>query len=154
MIPPCRFHDRNLLTQKGLYRITSSNPMWHRTCNIQVSHVHFGHFDSRKHRLLAATRHFLAAGIEKSMGWGEVWEAVISSPNTRKEKSMPLFEYRCRKCGHVTEFLESPDNDSKHQCEQCGSRNTEKVFSAFAVKGSTSSRSSGASCPSGTCPLS
>jgi len=66
---------------------------------------------------------------------------------------MPIFEYRCSKCGHVTAFLENPHARSPHACEKCASKDTEKVFSTFAAKSGTSS-SSGSSCPTGTCPLS
>jgi len=66
---------------------------------------------------------------------------------------MPIFEYRCRKCGHVTAFLEKPDNRKPHACEECRSKATEKIFSTFAAK-SGSSSSSTSSCPTGTCPLS
>ena len=66
---------------------------------------------------------------------------------------MPIFEYRCKKCNHVTTFLEKAGTEGPHVCEQCGSKNTEKLFSTFAVEmGSSSSSSS--SCPTGTCPLS
>ncbi len=66
---------------------------------------------------------------------------------------MPIFEYQCKKCGHVTEFLEQAGSRKAHACEKCGSAKTEKVFSTFAAKsGGLSSSSS--SCPTGTCPLS
>ena len=66
---------------------------------------------------------------------------------------MPIFEYECSKCGHVTSFLEKPNARRPHTCEKCGSNDTEKVFSTFAAKSGTSSCSS-SSCPTGTCPLS
>lgn len=65
---------------------------------------------------------------------------------------MPIFEYRCSKCGHVTAFLEKANARGGHACENCGSKKTEKIFSTFAAKTGTSS--SDASCPTGTCPLS
>ena len=66
---------------------------------------------------------------------------------------MPLFEYRCRKCGHVTTFLEKAGRRASHACEKCGSRETEKILSTFAARAAKTS--SGAdSCPTGTCPLS
>ena len=65
---------------------------------------------------------------------------------------MPIFEYRCMKCGHVTAFLENPKARQRHKCEKCDSEDTEKVFSTFVAKSGTSS--SGSSCPTGTCPLS
>ena len=67
---------------------------------------------------------------------------------------MPLFEYRCEECGHVTEFLEKAGAKAGHECEECGSRKTDRVLSAFAVREGGSSGSTGASCPTGTCPLS
>jgi len=66
---------------------------------------------------------------------------------------MPIFEYKCKKCGHVTSFLEKANNRRAHACEKCGSQGIEKLFSTFAAK-SGSSYSSGSSCPTGTCPLS
>jgi putative FmdB family regulatory protein len=67
---------------------------------------------------------------------------------------MPLFEYRCKKCGYVNEFLESAASRKAHRCEKCDSTRLERIFSAFSVgsgEGSGSSQSS--SCPTGTCPL-
>ena len=67
---------------------------------------------------------------------------------------MPLFEYRCTKCGHVTEFLEKPGSKAKHTCEACDSQDMEKALSTFSARVSGSSSSAGgASCPTGTCPL-
>jgi putative FmdB family regulatory protein len=63
---------------------------------------------------------------------------------------MPMFEYKCRECGHVTAFLEKTHARGSHTCEECGSMDTEKVFSAFATK---SEKTSSSSCPTGTCPL-
>ncbi|HEQ60445.1 MAG TPA: zinc ribbon domain-containing protein [Firmicutes bacterium] len=66
---------------------------------------------------------------------------------------MPIFEYQCKECGHVTSFLEKAGSRKTHPCEQCGSRKTEKIISTFAARvGGSSSESS--SCPTGTCPLS
>ena len=68
---------------------------------------------------------------------------------------MPLFDYRCEKCGHVTEFLESPVGKKVHHCEQCGSTRMKKMLSAFSVGGeSRSSSAADSSCPTGTCSLS
>jgi len=66
---------------------------------------------------------------------------------------MPIFEYRCRKCGHVTAFLEKPGARKAHACEKCGSRATKKILSTFAAKTGRAS-SAASSCPTGTCPLS
>jgi len=65
---------------------------------------------------------------------------------------MPLYEYRCRKCGRVMEVLEQAGAKQKHVCTKCGSRQMEKMISTFGVGSATGS--SGSSCPTGTCPLS
>lgn len=66
---------------------------------------------------------------------------------------MPLFEYQCKKCGHVTTFLEKANSRQPHACERCGSQDTGKLFSTFAAK-VVSSSAGAPSCPTGTCPLS
>jgi putative FmdB family regulatory protein len=66
---------------------------------------------------------------------------------------MPIFEYRCNECGHVTPFLEKAARRGRHACERCGSKQTEKVFSTFSTK-SGGAASGDSSCPTGTCPLS
>ena len=66
---------------------------------------------------------------------------------------MPIYEYRCKKCGHVSAFLEKPNSSKAHACKGCGSKATEKVFSTFAAQSGGSS-SAASSCPTGTCPLS
>ena len=68
---------------------------------------------------------------------------------------MPIFEYKCKKCGHITEFLEKSGSHHKHICEKCKSRDLQKLLSSFAAGHSSSSASqSNGSCPTGTCNLS
>jgi putative FmdB family regulatory protein len=62
---------------------------------------------------------------------------------------MPIFEYKCNKCGHKTEFLEKSSGKNKHICEKCGSSDMQKLLSSFSV-GQSSQGSD--SCPTGTCP--
>ncbi len=64
---------------------------------------------------------------------------------------MPIFEYKCNKCEHKTEFLEKSNSKGKHVCEKCGSSDMQKLFSGFSVGQSNQANSS---CPTGTCPLS
>jgi putative FmdB family regulatory protein len=46
---------------------------------------------------------------------------------------MPIFDYRCRQCGAVSEaFLRSQDAGSA-KCPNCGSESLEKLPSAFGV---------------------
>ena len=65
---------------------------------------------------------------------------------------MPIFEYRCKECSHVTAFLEKASSGRAHPCEKCGSKRTEKILSTFAAQ-SGAGASDGASCPTGTCSL-
>jgi len=68
---------------------------------------------------------------------------------------MPIFEYKCNKCGSRMEFLEKRKTKSKHVCEKCGSDKMQKLFSGFSVGAGTKSGSgTGDSCPTGTCGLS
>ena len=65
---------------------------------------------------------------------------------------MPIFEYRCSECGHVTEFLEKAGAAGSHPCEQCGSRKTEKVFSTFSAQASSARPPQCESCACDCCP--
>jgi len=67
---------------------------------------------------------------------------------------MPMFEYKCEKCGHTTEFLEKSSDRGKHHCEKCGSPGVHKLFSGFSVGQRGQSGQSGGSCSTGTCPFS
>jgi len=50
------------------------------------------------------------------------------------EKTMPLFEYVCSKCGAVTELLvRRPSDEDSAACQQCGSKKVAKKLSAHAV---------------------
>ncbi|HEU5334509.1 MAG TPA: zinc ribbon domain-containing protein [Terriglobales bacterium] len=49
---------------------------------------------------------------------------------------MPLYEYRCRKCGKTFEVLRRmQDADNDLQCPKCRSRKVERQFSTFASGG-------------------
>jgi putative FmdB family regulatory protein len=66
---------------------------------------------------------------------------------------MPIFEYRCKQCEHVTSFLEKAGSTKSHVCEKCGSKATEKLLSTFAAKTKPTSDLGNLSCPTGTCPV-
>ena len=72
---------------------------------------------------------------------------------------MPIFEYKCRQCGHVTSFLEKAGAKGSHKCQKCGSAKTDKAFSTFAaqagsIKEAPATCAHAGSCSSGSCPLS
>ena len=76
---------------------------------------------------------------------------------------MPLFEYRCQKCGNVFEELVTGDRDRNIPCSSCGNEKTEKLMSAIGgismgktgdlnCGGACSHASSCASSGGGCCP--
>lgn len=60
---------------------------------------------------------------------------------------MPIYEYRCKQCGHCFEILVSSSRAAA-SCPQCGSRKTERLISTFAAHGAASP----SPCDSGACP--
>ena len=58
---------------------------------------------------------------------------------------MPIYDFKCKKCGKVSEvFVRSADSQDV-SCPDCGSSNLERLFSSsYLVK--TGSPSSGATC--------
>lgn len=51
------------------------------------------------------------------------------------EDKMPIFEYRCRKCGERFEELETiADRDKPHRCPTCGAMGAERQMSVFAAR--------------------
>ena len=72
---------------------------------------------------------------------------------------MPIYTYKCKKCGEVFEFLhKSLSANEKVVCEKCGAKDVEKMLSSFSVgSGGSSSLGSAPSCPTccpgGSCSL-
>ena len=76
---------------------------------------------------------------------------------------MPIFEFKCDKCGHVMEILQKSRRDKPPVCEKCGGSAVSKLLSGFAV-GKTAAGPAcdscfdapacGGACPGGTCPMS
>jgi len=59
---------------------------------------------------------------------------------------MPMFEFKCKECGHEFEDLVLSAKSYKVTCPECSSSNVEKKLSSFAA----GSSSAGGSCaPSG-----
>jgi len=47
---------------------------------------------------------------------------------------MPMFEYKCNKCGKKFEFLQLSGRDEKVVCPECNSGNIEKQLTVFRAK--------------------
>ncbi|MCK4325964.1 zinc ribbon domain-containing protein [bacterium] len=68
---------------------------------------------------------------------------------------MPIYTYECKDCGEKFDFLVGVvASKEEPKCKKCGSKNIERTLASFSVRvsGSSSSTSSGPSCPTGTCP--
>ncbi|WP_432799843.1 FmdB family zinc ribbon protein [Poriferisphaera sp. WC338] len=65
---------------------------------------------------------------------------------------MPVYEYECAKCEEVTEVIRRmADADEPIACEHCDSKKTSRKHSVFSACDSTSTSSSSASMPGGSC---
>jgi putative FmdB family regulatory protein len=61
---------------------------------------------------------------------------------------MPIYEYKCRKCGHKFELLQRMGATNEGvRCPECGALEPMKQFSVFMSSGTSSSE-----CESGVCP--
>jgi len=45
---------------------------------------------------------------------------------------MPIYEFKCRKCGNVFEYLHFKSDDNYAPCPSCGGDKTEKLLSTFS----------------------
>lgn len=68
---------------------------------------------------------------------------------------MPLYEYECGDCGERFEALVSASTkDEARACPECGSEETTRVPSTFAVGAASNSQPECTTCcPGGTCGL-
>ena len=51
---------------------------------------------------------------------------------------MPIYEYRCKKCGKTFEYMQRMSDAPKKKCEACGASALERLISntSFQLKGS------------------
>jgi putative FmdB family regulatory protein len=65
---------------------------------------------------------------------------------------MPIFEFRCAKCGHRFETITSSSEDgSGLKCPICGAEGLEKLLSVFSSSGlGTGASGGGGGCSSGS----
>jgi putative FmdB family regulatory protein len=48
---------------------------------------------------------------------------------------MPIYDYKCRQCGEVSEVFLRTQEAKVGQCPNCGSESLERLVSAFSVLG-------------------
>lgn len=70
---------------------------------------------------------------------------------------MPIFQYKCKQCDQVSDYIEKVGVTTPHGCKHCGSTDTEKILSTFATPtpslGTRSSGCNNGGCTNGQCPL-
>jgi len=59
---------------------------------------------------------------------------------------MPIYEYRCKACGSVSEYLVGVGGGEPVQCKTCGSEEMNRILSAASVSVGSSNRMSGHTC--------
>lgn len=63
---------------------------------------------------------------------------------------MPIYEYKCTKCGYVFEAFQRMGADgSELNCPVCNAAKPKKLFSSFASSGGGSDSRSNGSCTTG-----
>ena len=63
---------------------------------------------------------------------------------------MPLYTYRCKKCGHEVEVLVIGSRGEPEKCEKCASKKLERRFGKFSCGGDSSGKPAGSSSCSAT----
>ncbi len=63
------------------------------------------------------------------------------------EEKVPIYEYRCRKCGEIFEKIQKlNEGEESLTCPYCGGKKPEKILSSFSsLKGSESASACGSS---------
>ena len=59
---------------------------------------------------------------------------------------MPIFEYRCNKCGATSEFLTDFGKDEGISCKTCGNDELERIPSVVSFLGNDTQRERGHTC--------
>jgi len=59
---------------------------------------------------------------------------------------MPIYEYKCKECGNISEFIVGMGKDAVIKCNECGSFEMEKVMSVASFQGVETARTPGRTC--------
>ena len=64
---------------------------------------------------------------------------------------MPLYEYKCQRCGYRFEKLVFGNEEIK--CPKCKSKDVKKLLSTFSIGGNKGPGNKSGGCSQGTCPI-
>jgi len=65
---------------------------------------------------------------------------------------MPIYEFKCKNCGNIFEYLCLKSNDKDHaHCPLCGRKETDVLFSVFSSINSSNTRRGGNRALSSSC---
>jgi putative FmdB family regulatory protein len=65
---------------------------------------------------------------------------------------MPIYEFRCKKCGNIFEYLCIKSSDKEQaSCPLCGHNETDLLLSAFSSMSSNTSQGGGARSSASSC---
>lgn len=64
---------------------------------------------------------------------------------------MPLFTYKCKKCGHEKEYLVIGSKGEPEKCQNCSGKKLERKLGKFSCGGSNPGKQSGSSCSASSC---
>jgi putative FmdB family regulatory protein len=64
---------------------------------------------------------------------------------------MPLYTYKCRKCGHEKEYLVTGGRGAPGECPKCGGKKMERKLGAFRCGGSPGKQPGSSSCSAASC---
>jgi putative FmdB family regulatory protein len=65
--------------------------------------------------------------------------SILVKTKQFEETIMPIYEYKCNKCGSVFSELRSITEIDPAKCDKCESDDTRKLISSFATSGSKTS---------------
>jgi putative FmdB family regulatory protein len=64
---------------------------------------------------------------------------------------MPLYTYRCKKCGHEVEVLVVGGRGAPAKCPKCAGRAIERRFGGFSCGGGSGKQKKSSSCSAASC---
>jgi putative FmdB family regulatory protein len=72
----------------------------------------------------------------------------IAPDSRRGEYAMPIYEYRCNRCGKVSEILlvGGHSDDEAVACKHCGGTDLKRILSASSFSFADSGRAPGSTC--------